>query len=171
MSEKKPAGKKNIFEHFALITTKAAGSTPAFLIAFGLIIVWLVSGPLFGFSDTWQLVINTTTTIITFLMVFLIQKTQNKDAVALHIKLNELIVSQKMASNRIVSVEDLTEDELEILHKHYEKLAELARKQKGIRETHSQKAAERRHDLKLENQEQEDKHADKSIKSSSSDKK
>ena len=113
MNKKKSGGKpktKNISEEFAAKVTKATGSTPAFIIAFLLVLAWLVSGPFFHFSETWQLVINTGTTIITFLMVFLIQKSQNKDSLAIQLKLNELVAAHEFASNRLVSVEDLTEE-------------------------------------------------------------
>ena len=83
------------------------------------ILVWVVTGPFFGYSDTWQLVINTGTTIVTFLMVFLIQRSQNKDSLAVHLKLNELVAAMDGASNRLIDVEDLTEDELKTLHRHY----------------------------------------------------
>ena len=110
MKTKNKSGKKNAFERFALFATKAAGSTAAFLMASGLILTWLITGPLSGYSDTWQLVINTGTTIITFLMVFLIQKTQNKDSIVIQVKLNELVAADAYASNRIIDVEDLTEE-------------------------------------------------------------
>lgn len=100
------------FETLSTKVSKASGSTPAFIIALSVILTWLVTGPLFGFSDTWQLVINTATTIITFLMVFLIQRSQNKDFIAMHLKLNELIVAQNLASNRLVAVEGISEEDL-----------------------------------------------------------
>src|SRR5690349_24083248 len=127
MKNKKREAK--FFEKLAGKATQASGSTPAIIISFSLIIVWAISGPFFGYSETLQLVINTGTTIITFLMVFLIQKTQNKDSKAIHIKLNELIAAHQGASNRMVDVEDLTEVELDQIHKFYEKLAELAKKE------------------------------------------
>lgn len=128
---------KNFFENFANKITQATGSSWAFLTAFGIIIIWLITGPLFKFSDTWQLVINTGTTIITFLMVFLIQKSQNKDSKSIQIKLNELIASSEKASNRMVDIEDLTEEDLDHLHKFYERLAEKARNEKDICQSHS----------------------------------
>ncbi len=91
----------------------------------GIVVVWLVTGPLFGFSDTWQLVINTGTTIVTFLMVFLIQRSQNKDSLAVQLKLNELVAAVQGASNRLIDVEDLTEEELRALHRHYAKLVAM----------------------------------------------
>ena len=129
--------KQSWFETFATKATRATGSNMAFTIACSIIILWLASGPIFDFSDTWQLVINTGTTIITFLMVFLIQKTQNKDALALQIKLNELVAASAHASNRIVSVEDLSEEELIRLNAYYTKLAEITRREKDPKASRS----------------------------------
>jgi low affinity Fe/Cu permease len=106
--------------------------------------LWAVTGPLFGFSDTWQLVINTGTTIVTFLMVFLIQRGQNKDAMAIQLKLNELVAAVNGASNRLIDVEDLTENELQALHRHYSKLARLAKKDSDIAKGHSVEEARTR---------------------------
>ena len=128
---------KNLFEKFANTATTFTGSSYAFLGALAIVIIWAVSGPIFNYSETWQLVINTGTTIITFLMVFLIQKSQNKDSKAIQIKLNELIAASKSASNRIVDIEDLTEDELNLLHKYYEKLANEAKDDIDIHKSHS----------------------------------
>jgi len=105
------------FAHFAQTAARAAGTPTAFLLATVSIILWAAMGPLFGYSDTWQLVINTATTIITFLMVFLIQNTQNRDSMALQVKLGELIIAMKGAENSFAAVEELSEDELEGLHK------------------------------------------------------
>src|ERR1051325_4877405 len=99
-----------MLERFSLKATKATGTSWAFVIAVVVLIVWGISGPLFNFSDTWQLVINTGTTIVTFLMVFLIQRTQNKDAQAIHLKLNEIVAAMEGASNRLIDVEDPSED-------------------------------------------------------------
>lgn len=129
--------KPSWFEKFASRATRATGSNLAFTIACFIILVWLVTGPIFDFSDTWQLVINTGTTIVTFLMVFLIQKTQNKDALALQIKLNELVAASERASNRIVSVEDLSEDELIRLNNYYTKLAEITKREKDPKTSRS----------------------------------
>ena len=109
----------------------------AFIIALSVIFVWIITGPLFHYSDTWQLVINTGTTVITFLMVFLIQRTQNKDSRALHLKLNELIASLKGPSNRLIDIEDLNEEELNTLHKYYRHLAVMAKKEADLTESHS----------------------------------
>ncbi len=132
----------------ALKATKATGTSRAFILAVAVVIIWLITGPFFHFSDTWQLVINTGTTIITFLMVFLIQRTQNKDALAIHIKLNEIVAALEGASNRIIDVEDLTEEEIETLHKHYRKLVEMAKKDLKLTESHSVEEAEARHNIK-----------------------
>ena len=128
---------KKFFDNFATHVTKTTGRPITFVIAFSIIIIWAATGPLFKFSDTWQLIINTGTTIITFLMVFIIQQTQNKDTMALQLKLNELIASDKAASNRLISIEDLTEDELEVLKKFYMHLSSLAQKEMDIKKTHS----------------------------------
>jgi low affinity Fe/Cu permease len=104
------------FEKFANATAKASGSSPAFLLCVLAVVVWAVSGPFFGFSETWQLVINTGTTIVTFLMVFLIQNTQNRDSEALQTKLDELIRSSD-AGNEFMGIEKLTDQELAALHK------------------------------------------------------
>ncbi|MET1054622.1 MAG: low affinity iron permease family protein [Pedobacter sp.] len=135
-------GKKNFFEKFSNAATKFTGSSTAFVIALLTVIIWAVTGPLFHYSETWQLVINTGTTIITFLMVFLIQKAQNKDGKAIQLKLNELIAAHERASNRMVDIEDLTEKELDQLHKFYVTLSELAKQETDIHCSHSIDAAE-----------------------------
>lgn len=137
----------NVFERFSQRMTHFTGSTTAFIIAFIVILAWLLTGPIFKFSDTWQLVINTGTTIVTFLMVFLIQRTQNKDSLAVQIKLNELVAAVDGASNRLVDVEDLSEEELEMLHEHFRKLAAMAKAFRDIKESHSIEEAERRHKI------------------------
>ncbi|MDO3628603.1 low affinity iron permease family protein [Mucilaginibacter sp. BT774] len=134
--------KINYFERFSNWATAATGSSIAFIIAAAVVLIWAITGPLFHYSETWQLVINTGTTIITFLMVFLIQKTQNKDSKAIHLKLNELLASHEGASNRIVDIENLTEEELDHLHKFYARLSSLAEKEDKITSTHSIDAAE-----------------------------
>ena len=135
-------------ERFSETVTRKSGSTPAFLAALGVVAVWATLGPVFDYSDTWQLVINTGTTIVTFLMVFLIQRTQNKDALAIHIKLNELVAAVKGASNRVVDIEALTESELQTLECHYEELARLAREEVDITRSHSVEDARTRHTAK-----------------------
>lgn len=151
MKSKKKTAKNfsSFFDRMATTVTKASGRPAAFIIACIIIVSWGVTGPLFHYSDTWQLVINTGTTIITFLMVFIIQQTQNKDTIALQIKLNELIASSPSASNRLVDVENLTTDDLEMLKNFYTKLSALAKKEKDIHNSHSLDEAEARHIEKL----------------------
>jgi len=136
------------FDKVSKVVTRATGRPATFIVAFCIVIIWGLSGPIFNYSDTWQLVINTGTTIITFLMVFVIQQSQNKDSIALQLKLNELIASQKKASNRLIDIEDLTEDELEVLKKFYIKLAKLAKQDNQIFTTHSIDEASKVHDKK-----------------------
>lgn len=138
----KEVNKKNLFEKFSNAATSFTGSSAAFLMAMSVVIVWAVTGPLFNYSETWQLVINTGTTIITFLMVFLIQKAQNKDGKAIQLKLNELLAANERASNRMVDIEDLTEAELDQLHKFYVTLSSLAKQETDIHCSHSIDAAE-----------------------------
>jgi low affinity Fe/Cu permease len=133
------------FERLALVITRAAGSAKAFAVALGVVVAWAVTGPVFGFSDTWQLVINTGTTIVTFLVVFLIQQSQNKDSLAIQLKLNELVAALDGASNRLISVEDLSEHDLHVLQAHYGRLAAMAKESANIGESHSIEEAERRH--------------------------
>jgi low affinity Fe/Cu permease len=150
MKSKKKGKRKSalFFDRMATKVTKASGKPAAFMVACALIIAWAACGPLFHYSDTWQLVINTSTTIITFLMVFIIQQTQNKDTIALQIKLNELIASSESASNRLVDVEDLTTDDLEVLKKFYIKLSNLAKQENDIHASHSLDEAEVRSAMK-----------------------
>lgn len=149
MTENKISGSKlkyaKVFDKIASAVTKAAGSPVVSVSAFALIIIWALTGPLFGFSNTWQLVINTGTTIITFLMVFIIQQSQNKDTHAIHLKLNELIASNEKASNRLIDIEDLTEKELQVLKAFYVKLSQKAEKEKDIFSSHSIDEAEINH--------------------------
>jgi low affinity Fe/Cu permease len=141
--------KKNLFERFSNWATIATGSSAAFITAITVIIIWGVTGPVFNYSDTWQLIINTGTTIVTFLMVFLIQKSQNKDSKAIHLKLNEILASHQGASNRMVNLEDLSELELDHLHKFYVQLSDLAEEEDDLTCTHSIDAARENHHLKL----------------------
>ncbi len=129
--------------------TKFSGSTAAFASAAGIVLVWAVTGPLFGYSETWQLVINTGTTIITFLMVFLIQRAQNKDSLVLHLKLNELIAATQGASNRLINAQDFSEEEIKTLHDFYCLLAEKAKQDNDLGQTHSVEEAEDNHNEKL----------------------
>lgn len=141
--------KARLYNNIAGWITRKAGSPIVSICAFLLIIVWALTGPLFRFSDTWQLVINTGTTIITFLMVFIIQQSQNKDTAALHLKLNELIACNEKASNRLIDIEDLTEEEIYVLKKFYIKLADKAEKEMDLHSSHSLDEAEENHNLKI----------------------
>lgn len=125
------------FRKFANATSNVVGSSWSFIAAVGIIVVWGLTGPAFGYSDTWQLVINTGTTIITFLMVFLIQNTQNRDAKAIHLKLDELLRAQEGARNSLVNLEEMPDEELEKLQKEFEKVC----KTRGIG-THAIEAIE-----------------------------
>ena len=138
------------FERFSTLTTSLAGSTPAFIIALSLVIGWALTGPLFHYSEQWQLVINTGTTIITFLMVFLIQKSQNKDSLAIQLKLNELVAAHEFASNRLVNVESMTEDELKVIKKYYAQLSEFTKKEESLQQSHSIDEAKAAHNFKKE---------------------
>jgi low affinity Fe/Cu permease len=137
-----------LIERIAHKATTWTGSSAAFGLAVLIIVVWVISGPFFGFSDTWQLVINTGTTIVTFLMVFLIQRTQNKDSLAIHLKLNELVASLQGASNRLINIEDFSEKEIQVLHAHYRHLVKLARTSGELQDSHSIEEAESRHEAK-----------------------
>ena len=135
----------HLAEQFSGAITRWTGSTIAFVLACLVIVVWGVTGPLFDYSDTWQLVINTGTTVVTFLMVFLIQRSQNKDSLAIQLKLNELVAAMAGASNRLIDCEDMTEAELRALHRHYSVLVEMARKDGSLTTSHSVEEAEERH--------------------------
>ena len=136
------------WEDAAQLITEWSGRPWAFGFALLLIVLWAGTGPLFGFSDTWQLVINTGTTIVTFLMVFVIQQTQNKDTQALELKLNEIVAAISGASNRLIDVESLTSAELALLHNHYRELAELAQRESSLTKSHSIEEALTRHKAK-----------------------
>jgi low affinity Fe/Cu permease len=148
MPGKKRKSLAQMLERFSLKATKAVGTSTAFILALLVVVVWGITGPLFHFSNTWQLVINTGTTIVTFLMVFLIQRTQNKDAAAIHLKLNEIVAALEGASNRLIDVEDLTEDEIQTLHNHYQRLVAMAKKDLQLTTSHSIEEAEARHEIK-----------------------
>lgn len=145
--EQKPSGrnaippkklaKARLFNNISGWITRNTGSPVASISAFIVIILWAISGPFFDFSDTWQLVINTGTTIITFLMVFIIQQSQNKDTAAIQMKLNELIACNEKASNRLVDIEDLTEEEILLMKKFYIRLAEKAQEETNLHTSHS----------------------------------
>lgn len=137
-----------LLEQFSHQATEASGTSLAFILAATVIVVWAITGPLFRFSDTWQLVINTGTTIVTFLMVFLIQRAQNKDSLAIHLKLNEIVAALEGASNRLIDVEDLGEPEIDVLRNYYKRLIELAREDDVLTTTHSIEEAATRHGTK-----------------------
>ncbi|MFO0880873.1 MAG: low affinity iron permease family protein [Gemmataceae bacterium] len=143
-------GPQSWFERSAQAAALWSGSTPAFAMAIAVVVVWAAIGPMCSYSDTWQLVINTGTGIVTFLMVFLIQRAQNKDSQAIHLKLNELVAAVKGASNRLINVEGLTEDELAGLRKHYAKLVQMATTEERLTESHSVEEAAERHQRKKE---------------------
>jgi low affinity Fe/Cu permease len=140
--------RSNTFEKLAHKASLFSGSTLAFMCALFVILIWLLTGYYFKFSDTWQLVMNTGTSVVTFLMVFLIQRMQNKDSRALHLKLNELVAALEGPSNRLIDVENLTEHELEILGSYYKKLAEMAKKQTSLSVSHSIEEAIELHQTK-----------------------
>lgn len=137
-----------VLERLSTAVAKWAGGTSAFALALGVVLTWALSGPLFGFSNTWQLVINTGTTIVTFLMVFLIQRSQNKDAMAIQLKLNEIVAAMEGASNGLIDVESMTEEELHVLHEHYGTLASMATGDAKLTESHSVEEAKSRHERK-----------------------
>jgi low affinity Fe/Cu permease len=137
------------WEGAAETITEWSGKPWVFGAAVLIIVLWAATGPLFDFSDTWQLVINTGTTIITFLMVFIIQQTQNKDTQALELKLNEIVAAISGASNRLIDVESLTSAELAVLRRHYRELAQMAQKESSLTESHSVEEAVARHKAKL----------------------
>ncbi len=137
-----------LLERSAAAVTGWAGSGQGFGTALATILVWAITGPIFAWSDTWQLIINTGTTIVTFLMVFLIQRTQNKDGMAMQLKLNELVAAIEGASNRLIDVEDLSERELKVLHAHFQRLAEMAERDGDVFTSHSIDEAEARHESK-----------------------
>ncbi len=147
-------GNGGFFEKFAAKVTKATGSTGAFITAFMLVLVWALTGPLFHYSESWQMVINTGTTIITFLMVFLIQKAQNKESLAIQLKLNELVAAHEFASNRLVNVEDMTEEELKVIQKYYSKLSDFSRQEKNLQQSHSIEEAKERNEIKKDIEEE-----------------
>ena len=151
-SYKVPDSKLKTARLYTKISTKvthATGKPIALILAFIIILLWAVTGPIFNFSDTWQLVINTGTTIITFLMVFIIQQSQNRDTTAIQLKLNELIACNEKASNRLVDIEDLTEEELMLLKKFYVKLSDLAEKEEDLHSSHSLDEAKGYHEKKV----------------------
>jgi low affinity Fe/Cu permease len=144
MPSRKRSRLAHSLEALSVRVTEWAGSSIAFGIAAAVVAAWLVTGPLFHFSDTWQLVINTGTTIVTFLMVFLIQRAQNKDSRAMQLKLNEIVAALEGASNRLINVEDLSEDEIRVLARHYAEIAKICANRSNLLESHSIEEARER---------------------------
>src|SRR5450755_1392110 len=140
--------KGGFFERFALRTTKATGSTGAFIVAFVLVLIWALTGTLFHYSEAWQMVINTGTTIITFLMVFLIQKAQNKDSLAIQLKLNELVAAHEFASNRLIDIENIPEADLKVIQRYYSQLSKLTKSEESLQQSHSIDEANQLNEIK-----------------------
>ena len=153
MQNKTSKMKPSVSERFASSVTKATGSTSAFIVAFVLVLLWGATGPIFLYSEDWQLDINTGTTIITFLMVFLIQKAQNKDSLAIQLKLNELVAAHEFASNRLVNVENMSEEELLVMQNYYTRLSQLTKKEKSLQQSHSIDEAKELSEIKKEREE------------------
>lgn len=142
MKNKDASPKSGRMERFASGVARITGSTTAFIVAFAAVLIWGLTGPIFHYSAGWQLIINTGTTIITFLMVFLIQKAQNKDSLAIQLKLNELIAAHEFASNRLVNVENMTEDEMRVIQKYYAQLSAITKQEESLQTSHSIDEAE-----------------------------
>jgi len=143
------------FERISNTITVYSGRSAVFTVATGLILLWVITGPVFNYSNTWLLIANTVTSIITFLMVFLIQKAQNKEAIAVQLKLNELIAASTHASNRLLNIQDLSEGELKTLYEHYRKLVELTQEAESNTQSHSVEDAIESIDEVVEKQEDE----------------
>lgn len=152
MEKTKHNSLKHLFHRFSTWVSNATGKPAAFLIALASVIIWAGSGKLFNFSEEWQIFINTGTTIVTFLMIFVIQQSQNRDTTAIHLKLNELIAANKDTSNRLVASEDMTQDELEVIKKFYKKLSSNFDSVESVFSTHSLDEAERKTESKLQRQ-------------------
>jgi low affinity Fe/Cu permease len=145
---RKPSALAHFLETFSIRVTEWAGSSLAFGIAFLVVLVWGLTGPMFHYSNTWQLVINTGTTIVTFLMVFLIQRAQNKDSRAAQLKLNEIVAALEGASNRLINVEELSEEEIQVLRRHYAEIAKICAHRTNLLESHSIEEARERDEMK-----------------------
>jgi low affinity Fe/Cu permease len=153
LMKKSNAVTANFLENLSAHVTRATGSNTGILIALSVIIIWAVLGPFFDFSDTWKWIISIGTSMITFLMVFLLQKSQNKDSLAIQLKLNELVAAHELASNRLINVEGMTEDELKVIHKYYSKLSEFTKKEDKMQQSHSIDELHEQHDIKKEMEE------------------
>jgi low affinity Fe/Cu permease len=150
METESPAAKGHFVERLATRVTTATGSTSSIIIVFAAVLIWAASGPFFHYSENWQMIINSGTNIITFLMVFLIQKSQNKDSLAIQLKLNELVAAHEFASNRLVNVENMSEEELRVIQKYYSRLSELTKKEENLHQSHSVEEAQSQNELKKE---------------------
>ncbi|HEV8480665.1 MAG TPA: low affinity iron permease family protein [Candidatus Eisenbacteria bacterium] len=148
--KKKPHHRAPVLESLSTRVSDWTGGSTAFATALAVVVLWAATGPIFHYSDTWQLVINTGTTVITFLMVFLIQRSQNKDTRAIELKLNELVAAMEGASNRLIGIEELSESDLETLRRHYRRLSEMAAKEMDLTRSHSLDEARARHERKSE---------------------
>ncbi|MCY7408909.1 MAG: low affinity iron permease family protein [Chitinophagales bacterium] len=148
MNSNEKFSRLHFFEKLSSHVANASGSNPAIVIAAAIVLIWLLAGPFFNYSEHWQWMIHTVTTIITFLMVFLIQKSQNKDALAIQLKLNELVAANELASNRLVDIENMSEHELKIIQKYYSKLSDFTRKEENLQQSHSIDESEADHDIK-----------------------
>jgi low affinity Fe/Cu permease len=141
-------------ENFSSACIRAAGSSFVLAVAFGLVILWAFMGFFFHFSEKWELIIGTLSNVVTFLMVFLIQKSQNKDSLAIQLKLNELVAAHGSASNRLVNVEGMTEEELKVIRKYYHKLGEFAKQEDTLLHSHSIDEKHVEHEFKKEMEEE-----------------
>lgn len=148
MKKARRSSRVDVLERAARAITEWTGRSSAFGLAVTIVVLWAALGPVFGYSDTWQLVINTSTTVVTFLMVFLIQRAQNKESRAIQLKLNEIIAAVQGASNRLIDVESLSEQEIDTLHRHYEALVDMSRKETTLTTSHSVEEAYGRHETK-----------------------
>jgi len=137
-------------EHVTSNIIKATGTTAASLMAFVLVILWALTGSVFHYSEKWESTIGTVSSVITILMVFLIQKSQNKDSLAIQLKLNELVAAHELASNRLVNVEGMTEEELKVIQKYYSKLSDFAKTQDSLTQSHSIDESHIEHAIKAE---------------------
>jgi low affinity Fe/Cu permease len=133
----KSTSKANFFENLSAYATQATGSNAGFIIALCFVVLWASVGSSFDFSDTWKWFISIGTSMVTFLMVFLLQKSQNKDSLAIQLKLNELLAAHEQASNRLVNVEGMTEDEMKVIQKYYSQLSEVAKQENKMQQSHS----------------------------------
>ncbi len=150
MEKNLPKAHKLYFEKFSSLVTKFTGSWLAFTLAFSMVTIWLVLGKIIGFSGFWEDIFDTSVTVITFLMVFIIQNSQNKDGLVIQLKLNEIVAALEGASNRLVDVEDMTEDDLKVLQKYYKKLNKSSQKEENLGKSHSVEEAEHNEKNKLD---------------------